>query len=394
MVELLITFIIGVISFVSPCVLPLVPAYLGYMSSRVTSTVSAQIEISGGTGTIRTRQARYSTFLHGVAFVSGFTLVFVSIGVLSSLLIQLGGVHTVSGLLARIGGVVIIFFGLHFMGVLPSLFNVLRQYPALMNAALSAAVLAALTVLLLWGFTGTITPWSIEPAALIEPEPWTITVAYALSLLAAVSMILAGAFHQPRVFWTKLLNTLEAVLYTDTRRSMMAEGQHGLTGSMFMGVVFAAGWTPCIGPTLGTAMTLAAGASASEVGWGGVLLAAYSLGLGIPFLLAALTLDGAQGFLRRLGPYMRYIQLVSGVFLMVIGVTVATGELQSLSAQLSVELADFSLRLEACVTDTLEGEIAVVDTLDCIRGVRWIDDLTGTALEPVLDPDAVADRSL
>ncbi|NJL56797.1 hypothetical protein HC928_17835 [bacterium] len=259
MFEIVITFIAGVVSFLSPCVLPLVPAYIGYMGGRLTNTVSAQVTVmQSGTGTaaLQTTSARLNTFLHAIAFVAGFTFVFVMLGVLGSALFQIGGQATVTGIIGRIGGVVIIFFGLHFMGAIPALFKRLRQNPALLdNLILSIAAAGFLVAFLVWGFTGTLTPWQRD--VLIPPPAWTLTAALIAVFASLALMASSGAFTQPGVFWNKALNTLDRALYADTRRQMTATGQQGFGGSALMGIVFAAGWTPCIGPQLGAAMTLA-----------------------------------------------------------------------------------------------------------------------------------------
>lgn len=372
MVEVVITFIAGIVSFISPCVLPLVPAYIGYMGGRVTNTVAAQVTVSSGAGAIHSTQARFSTFMHGLAFVAGFTFIFVMLGVLGTALISLGGTTAVTGVLSRIGGLLIIFFGIHFMGAIPPLFAYLRTAPGIMNSLVTSIITAlVLSAMLVWGFTGTLTPWN---PGIRGPEPWMNSAAV-LSVLGVVGlMAVGGAFTRPGTFWPKALNTIELTVYTDTRRQMIATGNQGLAGSAFLGIVFAAGWTPCIGPTLGTAMTLAV-SSGADVARGGILLAAFSMGLGIPFLMTALMLDSAQGVLRRLQKRMRLIELVSGAFLIFIGVTVATGRLQTWSQQLSRDFADVSYRIEQCVVGFFENEIYFGQIRECVRDIDAFDRL-------------------
>jgi cytochrome c-type biogenesis protein len=121
-------FAAGFISFISPCVLPLVPAYISYMGGRVTNTVAAQAAAGGGTvGT--SMFTRMSTGIHSLFFVFGFSLVFVGIGLLSTSFIQVVGgsnINTATAIIGRAGGIVIIVFGLHFMGALSWVFNQLR----------------------------------------------------------------------------------------------------------------------------------------------------------------------------------------------------------------------------------------------------------------------------
>lgn len=367
MFEILITFIAGLVSFMSPCVLPLVPAYIGYMGGRVTNTVSAQIAVTqGGAGTaaLRTTSARLNTFLHAIAFVAGFTFVFVMLGVLGSALFQIGGQSTVTGIIGRIGGVIVIFFGLHFMGAIPALFKWLRQHPALLdNVLVSVVFAAALAIFFTWGFTGTLTPWQRD--VLLPPPRWTLVAAILAVFGSLALMVTSGAFTQPRNFWNRALNTIDQTLYADTRRQMTATGQQGFAGSALMGIVFAAGWTPCIGPQLGAAMTLA-GATGADAIQGALLLTAFSLGLGIPFLVTALVLDSAQGMLRRLQRNMRVIEVVSGAFLILIGITIASGQLQSLSTRFNNDFGDLSYRMEGCIVGVFEGDLTFGQMGPCI----------------------------
>src|SRR5690606_17888474 len=114
----------------------------------------------------------------------------------------------------------------------------------------------------------------------------------------------------PGAFWSRVLVRLQSALYVDTRRLGQPGNQAGYLGSLFMGVVFSAGWTPCIGPIYGAVLTLAS--TGGSLPRAGTLLTAYSLGLGIPFLLTALALNQAQGLFRRLQRNMRTIEVVSG----------------------------------------------------------------------------------
>ncbi|MEQ8672677.1 MAG: cytochrome c biogenesis protein/redoxin [Aggregatilineales bacterium] len=374
MFEVVITFIAGIVSFISPCVLPLVPAYIGYMGGRVTNTVAAQVAVNAdGTAVATGRPAsvRFSTFLHGVAFVAGFTFIFVLLGVLSTAVLQqFGGRNIVLDIIGRIGGIIIIFFGLHFMGIMPSLFLRIKgmdreniNTAPFLIASITFAVAGAL--LFMWGLTGTVTPWN--PPLFREPPTWAIIAGGVGGLATIALMAMGGAFTQPVTFWNKAINTIERALYADTRREMVAKGDQGFGGSAIMGIVFAAGWTPCIGPMLGSAMTLAV-SSGADAARGGVLLAAYSLGLGIPFLLTALMLDSAQGILRKLQRQMRLIELISGAFLVLIGILIATGQLQSLSLRFSNQFADVSTRIESCVVGFFEGDVPFNQVGGCLNG--------------------------
>ncbi len=117
-----IAFIAGLVSFISPCVLPLVPAYVGYMGGRLTTQVAA-IGV-GGQAVVRAQRNRFGTFLHGVFFVLGFTFVFVAFGIILSAgsLALRGSVVDLQQILGRLGGLIILLFGLHVMGALPRVF--------------------------------------------------------------------------------------------------------------------------------------------------------------------------------------------------------------------------------------------------------------------------------
>ncbi len=357
-------FLAGFISFVSPCVLPLVPAYIGYMGGRVTNVVAAQVTTTGsGQAALKpSLNVRFTTFLHGVAFVAGFAFVFVMIGLLSTAFVQqIGGrnINLVTDIIGRLGGVLIIFFGLHFMGVLPSIFRYLMKDQRLLGGVGTTLVMAlAGTALLLWGFTGALIPSltiTIPTTAgdRIETQ-WTTIIALMLVVGYWLWLGLGGAFTAPGTFWAKIITTIQTALYTDTRREMTARGGQGYGGSALMGVIFSAGWTPCIGPVYGAVLTLAA--NTGDVARAAPLLLAYALGLGVPFLATALLLDSAQGLLRKLQRHMHKIELVSGAFLILIGYLVATGTLQNLSQSLAGQFADFSINVEQSVVGSLINE--------------------------------------
>jgi cytochrome c-type biogenesis protein len=219
-------FLAGLASFLSPCVLALVPAYIGYLSGRSVTADGVVIE------------NRWETFGHGLAFVLGFSLVFIALGAAASLI---GAVlYDLRVWLARIGGVVVVVFGLHTM----------------------------------------------------------------------------GALHIP-------------FLDYDTRRHMKASPGLGYGSSALMGVFFSAGWAPCVGPVLGVILTLAL--ATGSVNQGVLLLTAYSAGLAIPFLLTALGIGRAAELMRRNARTVRIVSKVTGVVMVIVGVMLLTGTLQSLA---------------------------------------------------------------
>ncbi len=368
-VELSINFLVGLVSFLSPCVLPLVPAYISYMGGRMTYSVSAQVDIvteAGGTAKLRrTTAMRLSTFLHGLAFVAGFTFVFVVLTILATAFIQqIGSTRVVEGIIGRIGGMIIIFLGFHFMGALPALFKQLRKRDFIIkNPLFSLGMGLFFTIVIVWGFTGAIIPFGDDRIPL-----WSIAISAVLLAILWTFFAIGGAFTQPASFWNKAMNTVELALYADTRKQMAAAGTSGLAGSALLGVVFAAGWSPCIGPTLGAAMTLAA---QQDVGTAIILITAYCLGLGIPFLITALMLDSAQGILRRLNKHMNKIKVVSGIILVAIGILVASGQLQQLSTRLSGEVGGFSYTFDECAFGVQQGEIGGDQLTRCINGENY-----------------------
>lgn len=223
-------FVAGLISFVSPCVLPVVPAYLGQLGA---------IAVTGGAVTLTQAPAgldarRWRAMRAALAFVLGFGAVFTLLG----LTVYVGGSIGVSlPFLRQIGGALLIVLGLNMMGVIR------------------------------------------------------------LALLARS--------------WRPL----------DRFAAGRAGGGIGATplGAFGLGTVFAVGWTPCVGPTLGAILGLAAlGPSAQAVG----LFAFYSLGLAVPFLALALTLDRAPALIRPLLRHGRAIEIVGGALVAVIGVAV------------------------------------------------------------------------
>jgi cytochrome c-type biogenesis protein len=346
-------FVAGLISFISPCVLPLVPAYIGYMGGRMTKQVAQQ---TAAVQQPSVRQ-RFGTLTHGLFFVLGFTLFFVLFGLLTtaavSSLTSLGVTESdVRDGITRIGGTVVILFGLHVMGALNRLFAWLQKRAAWLDQNPYGNLISALIGMMLIG----VMYWLLV-------ESWFLT----LMVVLIVSQLFRDALKAdtPGEFWSRMITRIQTVLYVDTRRQSQVQSQYGYLGSMFMGIVFSAGWTPCIGPIYGAVLTLAS--TGDSISKAGVLLTAYSLGLGIPFLLTALALDQAQGVFRRLQRNMRVIEVVSGAFLILVGVLVFSGQLERLTQQgARGSLADVSFNLENCIVGAVEGRVLWENVLDCI----------------------------
>lgn len=345
--------IAGILSFISPCVLPLIPAYIGYMSGRMTHSVAVQTAgaTTAGTTGNQTVTARVNLLIHSLAFILGFTSIFVVLGLITTGVISAfgGASFLLTDIISRVGGLAIILFGLHFMGILPSIFRWLRQHPPILNSIwLTLAITIVVVAILPWAFVEVLIALPVITAFLL----W---------------LFIGGAFTEPRLFWGRLMGGFERFFYTDTRKQIDANDAGGLGGSYFMGVVFAAGWTPCIGPIYGAILNTAS--ISGDMGTAIVSLSAYSLGLGIPFMLTALLLERVQGILKRLQRHMRLIEAISGGFLIFIGVLVASGRLQSLSTTLSTgEFSDFSYRVEECSVGFIQGHLAFDHLGSCYDG--------------------------
>jgi cytochrome c-type biogenesis protein len=216
----LVAFSAGLFSFLSPCVLPLFPSYLSFITGMSVDRLAAD----AGAG------ARTRVLLHSIAFIAGFTAVFVSLGASFSAAGQLlldyrDGIRIAGGLL-------IVVFGLYVTGVL--------------------------------------------------------------------RMGILGRTQQIHI------------------QSKPA----GLVGSFAVGLTFAIGWTPCVGPILGSILTLAS--NDKTVQQGIALLLAYSAGLGVPFLLSAVALGGFLRFFKRYKPFIPAVERVAGLLLVAVGVLVVT----------------------------------------------------------------------
>jgi len=222
----------GAGSFFSPCILPILPAFISYLSG----TTINEIQNTGGESLSLRKSTRLNIFLNTVYFVLGFSLVFAVLGVvLNSVLVNLG--IGFQGILSSVGGVVIIAFGLYLI-----LSTKLRQ---------------------------------------LNFEKRMITL--------------------PR-FKTSYIT------------------------SFVFGAAFAAGWTPCVGPILGSTLTLAATAPGAAYN----SLLAYSLGLGIPFLITGAFFSQATGIIRKMVKHLKYFNPAMGALLIILGILVYTNNLNLL----------------------------------------------------------------
>jgi cytochrome c-type biogenesis protein len=248
---ILVALAAGLISFLSPCVLPLVPAYLGQLSA---------ISVVGRD---TADASRWSALRQAIAFVIGFTAVFTIIGVTATYLGQ-GLVDFLPGLRV-VGGALLIVLGLNLAGILrvPALERTWRPLDA--GAAGSLATT-----------TGSI--------ALSTPTP--------------------TAGGRPS--------------FAERLGGRLVGTHGGWLASLGLGAIFAIGWTPCIGIILGGILTMAA--TSGTVAQGTILLVAYCLGLGLPFVAIALAYDRAPGLLRPLLRHGRTVSLIGGLLVAAIGV--------------------------------------------------------------------------
>ena len=215
----------GLLSFFSPCVLPLIPAYLCFLGGASLDELTAK----GGID----KKLSNKVFTSALTFVLGFSTVFILMGASASALSQIIIKHMDT--LSYIAGVVIIIFGLHYMGVFRISFL------------------------------------NFEKRFHIENKP------------------------------------------------------SGIVGSYILGLAFAFGWTPCVGPILATILMVAAGGD--SVWYGTSLLSAYAAGIGVPFLIAALAVKPFMEFMARFKRHLRKVELTIGILLVMTGTAILTGSL-------------------------------------------------------------------
>ena len=245
---ILVALVAGVVSFLSPCVLPLVPAYLGQLTAVAVAGSAAGASPS-----------RWLAVRHALAFVAGFGGIFTLLGATATY--AASGFVDYLPTLRVVGGVVLVVMGLSLAGILriPVLERTWRPLDAGAAGSLATA---------------------------------TGTVAF------------GSGGRGPSV--------------GDRVGARLVSERGGLAASFGLGAIFAVGWTPCIGIILGGILTMAA--SSGTVLQGTILLAAFTLGLGVPFVLMALVYDRAPGLLRPLVRHGRAVSIVGGLLVALIGV--------------------------------------------------------------------------
>lgn len=279
----MLAFSAGVLSFASPCVLPLVPIYLTHLSGA---------SFKDG----KVVAARRTTFTHAVVFVSSFSLIFIVLGTAAGLL----GTYFLQDNQKNLGEYA--GFALVAMGVLliPSRG---RQDP--LRAAILLAILTAVYVFL------------ADVANIRSDRVRTIELGVVLALV-----------------WARFAGYLEIPFLSRTFEVKLGSNRRvGYTRSALIGGAFALGWTPCIGPILSSILFLAA--DSSQALRGTYLLVAYSAGLSVPFLIAGLALSDVTPVLRRIQRYSGWFELAAGLMFVCVGVLLVTGRLTGLNSYFS-----------------------------------------------------------
>jgi cytochrome c-type biogenesis protein len=220
-------FAAGLLSFLSPCVLPLVPSYLSFVTGL------GMEELESGDA-----ELRRTTLIHSLLFVAGFSSIFLALGASASFLGQV--LREYQLWIARIGGVIVLLFGLHLLGLTP-------------------------------------------------------------------------------VRWLQR-----------ERRMHLERKPVGYVGSFLVGVTFGAGWTPCIGPILGGILTFAA--TRQTLGEGVQLLAFYSAGLAVPFILSAVGFTWFLATFKRLRRHIVWVERASGALLVIVGLLLLSGQFTMLAS--------------------------------------------------------------
>jgi cytochrome c-type biogenesis protein len=272
-------FLAGLISFLSPCVLPLVPGYISMLS---------------GIGVEQLRQGeqpKSGLFSSALSFVMGFSVVFIGFGASAS---AVGGfLRQNRALLAPVAGALIILFGLHLLG-------------GLMRMNLRAGLVLGVVLV------------ALGVASLLRNGP--LFAGLGASHFFSLSII---GFLGPQ--FARWLNRDVHLRSQDTKP--------GIFSGFLLGFAFAFGWTPCIGPILATVLTLAA--ASETVSRGVLLLAVYSAGLAVPFLLTAVGLGAFLRFYKNFRKYLHAVELFSGVLLLFVGGLVFFNKLTWLSGKLT-----------------------------------------------------------
>lgn len=226
-ISFVLAFSAGLVSFLSPCVLPLIPAYVSYLTGTAVTEI----------GTMGQAKSRLNLLYKSFGFVIGFTIIFVIMGASISSIGKLFAAN--QDIFRKVGGVLIIIFGLHTTG----LFRIKQ-------------------------------------------------------------------------------------LYFEKRLLPFGKNTEGAS-SIFLGMAFATGWTPCIGPILSSILIYAG--SMETIGKGVLLLLIYSVGLAVPFILTALAIESFSKYFKKFSGYLPVVSVISGILMIIMGILVFTNKLAILS---------------------------------------------------------------
>jgi cytochrome c-type biogenesis protein len=321
-----IAFLAGLLSFVSPCVLPLVPAYIGYLGG--TTVIAGESTQARGEGT--------RVFTHSVLFVLGFMLVFVLLGASATFFGRL--LLNYSVLLQRVGGVLLVVFGMRLMGtswgrqrwIVAAL--VVGLVTFLFNSGLLAQGGIELgEYTLIWLEESVMMGFIVLGGAGWSTSRQVILAVGAgiLNFLASFDLLIPNLVASVLIaLITHFFNRTD-LFYAEKKIELGQTGQTGYARSLLFGVVFAAGWTPCVGPILAAILIVAS--QLQTVGQGILLLVAYSLGLGIPFLVVGLAFGRLSQQLRKMNRYLGFVSIVSGGLLVLMGIMIFTDSLTFLA---------------------------------------------------------------
>ena len=266
-------FTAGFLAFLAPCVLPIVPAYLSFIAG-----------VEGGSNESDVKRNTMKTLVPICFFVLGFSVVFIIMGATATALGRF--LVDYQQYINRIGGALVIFFGLHFTNLF------LREDFIKIFAGAGLLIAGAFAF------------------DLINQQDF-------ITIIGAWAVVFALYF-----FSVHLLLYRQLKAQNNTRASMFS--------SFVVGLTFGAGWSPCIGPILGSVLMLA---SRQDTVYRGMLfLAVFSLGLGIPFIIAGAFWVRFLNFVRKFGKFFAVVELVGGILLISLGLLLLTGKLAMISA--------------------------------------------------------------